>query len=131
MSGDVSDQGGYATKLRANCGQESADPGLTVPVRPKLAAARELEVELLRLDEPGRREHPESVCGVDELELARGRLRVGLERERAAATAPRGLRPDVDGASLCLDVLSDVGLRNELHRFKSRLRGCATELGRL
>jgi hypothetical protein len=74
----------------------------------------DLEVELIGLDEPGRREDLKPVGRVDEFELAPlGWLRRALEHERADAAAAGESGPHEDGTASRVDVLTNVGLGDD------------------
>jgi glycine cleavage system T protein len=98
-----------------------ADPALAVPVGADAATTGDLEVELVGLNEPRRREDLEPVGGMYEFELAIGRLGRALENECATAAAPSSSRPHVHGAAVRVDVLPGGGLHHESHEVKFRL----------
>jgi len=107
-----------------------ADPGLAVPEGAERPSPRQLEVELLRFEEPGRGEHLESVGRVHELEVAVRRLGTCLEHVSAPATAAVSSGPDVDRPAALVDVLSDDRISDESHTRSLGCGACVIARGR-
>jgi len=99
---------GVRTNFSQIASECSADPGLAVPVRAELPASPELEVKLVRLAQPRRREDLESLRRMDELELAIRLLGGGFEHECLPAAATNVAWPDVHGTTALVDVLANV-----------------------
>ena len=79
-------------------------------------------MELVGLDETRCREDLEAVGGMDELDRAVRPLGRALEKERASPAAAGGPGPEVDGATVCVDVIARRGLHHESHMAEFRLR---------
>ena len=104
---------------------------MAVPEGAELAAAPQLEMELVRLTEPDGRVDAEPARSVDELELPIRRLCGGFQNERLSSAAAHTTRPDIDGSTVLIDVLTNIASDDELHMAKSRyLIGNSTSRGR-
>jgi len=115
---------------RTNASLEaSADPGLTIPERSQLSAPSELDVDLVRLGEPGGSPDRDATLFVDPAELL-VRWSCGcLEHVRAAGATAISTWPEVEIAAEVGDMLERSLLGDEPHVINVAVTGPAGRSG--